>query len=387
MFNRILIRKKYLCRSRAIQIGMNLSVLEEWIVSSALPSRVESHFAPVRELLHWLQCLSSVVEFPTLIETIQMMKHLNPLQMRRAVRDYRYEISEGRMSEECGQYLIQLQKDWERRRVKLGVEAMRREMNEREDHEESASSAVVDASDASSRTPSISTMSEQSFAQHSIDLLFSRDSEHDEWTAPRPPEALGELRDSRYMLPLVFPSDPHFLSAVASGEKRPAKRESLLLTPNGNGVGGTFAFREKVRKERSSSRASSRRKGTMTWKLMGRKLRMTSIETLEWVDGVRGQGRWNGVENRRSHFVDNSDDDEDDDAGEGHDKHEEKDRDHVASHKPQVIPTDDGPANIYNKRPWVAAKTLTKKPRKSSSRRNIEAEEGLGGETTMPDNE
>ncbi|KAF8527881.1 hypothetical protein BU17DRAFT_73568 [Hysterangium stoloniferum] len=337
MFNRILTRKKYLCRSRAIQIGMNLSVLEEWIVSSTLPSGVESHFAPVRELLHWLQ-------------------------MRRAVRDYRYEVSEGRMSEECGQYLIQLQKDWERRRVKLGVEAMRREMNDREDREGSASSAVLDTSDASSRAPSISTMSEQSSAQHNIDLLFSRDREHGEWTPPRPPEALGELRDSRYMLPLVFPSDPQFLSAVACGEKRRSKRESLLPTPNGNGAGGTFAFREKVREERSSSRT---RRGNMTWKLRGRKLRTIGIETLEWVDGVRGQGRWNGVENGRSLVVDNSDDDDDDDNDEGHDK----------------VP--------YNRHHWVAAKTLTKKPRKSSfsRRRNVEAEGSLGEETTMPDNE
>lgn len=32
------------------------------------------------------------------------------------------------MSEECSQYLAQLHKDWERRRIKLGVEAIRREV-------------------------------------------------------------------------------------------------------------------------------------------------------------------------------------------------------------------------------------------------------------------
>lgn len=32
------------------------------------------------------------------------------------------------MSEDCAQYLIQLQKDWERERVKLGVEALRKEV-------------------------------------------------------------------------------------------------------------------------------------------------------------------------------------------------------------------------------------------------------------------
>ena len=51
--------------------------------------------------------------------------------MRRAVRDYKYEINEGRMTEECNQYLQQLQKDWERHRVKIGVEQLRKEVSNR----------------------------------------------------------------------------------------------------------------------------------------------------------------------------------------------------------------------------------------------------------------
>lgn len=46
-----------------------------------------------------------------------------PPEMRRAVHDYKYDVNEGRMTDECIQYLTQLQKDWERHRVKLGVEA------------------------------------------------------------------------------------------------------------------------------------------------------------------------------------------------------------------------------------------------------------------------
>ena len=49
--------------------------------------------------------------------------------MRRAVRDYKYEVSESRMTEECVQYITQLHKDWERQRVKLGVEALRKEVS------------------------------------------------------------------------------------------------------------------------------------------------------------------------------------------------------------------------------------------------------------------
>ena len=51
-----------------------------------------------------------------------------PPEMRRAVRDYKYEVNEGRMTDECIQYLTQLQKDWERHRVKLGVEVLRKEV-------------------------------------------------------------------------------------------------------------------------------------------------------------------------------------------------------------------------------------------------------------------
>lgn len=56
------------------------------------------------------------------------MTSLTTFQMRRAVRDYKYEVNEGRMTEECTQYLAQLQKDWERHRVKIGVEALRKEV-------------------------------------------------------------------------------------------------------------------------------------------------------------------------------------------------------------------------------------------------------------------
>jgi len=85
-------------------------------------------FQPDAILTHSLQCHSSIDQFTSLIDTVQTMKSLNPTQMRRAVRDYRYEVSEPRMDEECAQYLIQLQKDWERRRVRMGVEALRKEV-------------------------------------------------------------------------------------------------------------------------------------------------------------------------------------------------------------------------------------------------------------------
>ncbi|KAJ1030314.1 hypothetical protein NDA16_001224 [Ustilago loliicola] len=44
LFNRVITRKRYLCRSRAIQIRMNVSALEDWARSNALPLSICSTF-------------------------------------------------------------------------------------------------------------------------------------------------------------------------------------------------------------------------------------------------------------------------------------------------------------------------------------------------------
>ncbi|KAJ4486030.1 DIL domain-containing protein [Lentinula aciculospora] len=278
MFNRVLTRKKYICRSRAVQITMNLGVIEEWVGQMGLPRGVQSHFSPVRDLLNWLQCLSSITEFPDLVATIQTMKSINPLQMRRAVRDYKYEVNEGRMTEECIQYLTQLQKDWERHRVKLGVEALRKEMNDR-DHEGSVSSSVPNESPEPGNSSILSASSTDALlVQEAIDLLFDQGSEKSNWEPAQPPQVLGELLDSRYMLPLIFPSDPRMLSA------RPGKipvyeddKRSPLPTPDTT---------------RSASRASDGSRGAMAWHSRNRKVREVSSGALKWIDGAVSASRW-----------------------------------------------------------------------------------------------
>ncbi|KAJ3734754.1 DIL domain-containing protein [Lentinula guzmanii] len=278
MFNRVLTRKKYICRSRAVQISMNLGVIEEWVGQMGLPRGVQSHFSPVRDLLNWLQCLSSITEFADLVATIQAMKNINPLQMRRAVRDYKYEVNEGRMTEECIQYLTQLQKDWERHRVKLGVEALRKEMNDR-DHDGSVSSSVHNDSPEPGNSSILSAGSSDALAtQEAIDLLFDQGSAKSNWEPAQPPQVLGELLDSRYMLPLIFPSDPRMLSA------RPGKipvyeddRRSPLPTPDPT---------------RSASRASDGSRGAMAWQSRNRKVREVSSGALRWIDGAVSASRW-----------------------------------------------------------------------------------------------
>ncbi|KAG5647640.1 hypothetical protein DXG03_008993 [Asterophora parasitica] len=268
LFNRIITRKKYICRSRAIQIGMNLAVLEEWIEEMGLPPGVQVHFNPARDLLRWLQSLSSISEFPDLVATIQIMKSINPLQMRRAVRDYKYEVNEGRMTEECIQYLTQLQKDWERHRVKLGVEALRKEMGDR-DREGSVSSYVNEASNGQEgQTPSISENSSDNAGHHHIDILFGTSQGTLSWEPMKPPPALGELLDSRYMLPLLFPSDPRMLSALP--RKLPLSEDEK-------------------RENRNATPAPSGR--SVPWRSRDRKLREVGVGALQWVDG-RSAARW-----------------------------------------------------------------------------------------------
>ncbi|PPQ92673.1 hypothetical protein CVT25_013980 [Psilocybe cyanescens] len=281
IFNRIITRKKYICRSRAVQISMNLTVIEEWIEEMGIPPGIQIHFAPVRDLLNWLQRLSSIAEFPDLVATIQTMKSINPLQMRRAVRDYKYEVNEGRMTEECIQYLTQLQKDWERHRVKLGVEAIRKEITERDrdrDQEGSVSSLVNDAGSGSA-APSIAPSVEALSPQQSIDVLFDKTADISLWDPVRPPQALGELLDSRHMLPLLFPSDPRLLAALP-GKKtmlEENKRESVQsLSLNSNS-------------EHSQSLTDAT---PLPWISRNRKVREVSIGTLQWVDGVRSAARW-----------------------------------------------------------------------------------------------
>ncbi|KAH9944153.1 uncharacterized protein BXZ73DRAFT_87111 [Epithele typhae] len=252
LFNRVLTRKKYICRSRAVQISANLG------------------------------CLSSITEFPSLIATIQTMKHLNPLQMRRAVRDYKYEVNEGRMTEECNQYLQQLQKDWERHRVKMGVEQLRKEIGERDRDREGSVSASPSLHEATSSEPDMDSSFEASAAQRSIDALFDRSVEKLLWEPAKAPDPLGELLDSRYMLPLLLPSDPRMLGALpmkpASLEDMNDKRHnSRLSVDNGS--------------SRSTSRASFGNRGAMRWRF-SKRLRDIDPTALQWVDGSRAAARW-----------------------------------------------------------------------------------------------
>lgn len=112
IFNRIMSNKRYLARTKAMQIRMNISTLEDWARSNnRQPDHYENgattatgettveaarrHIAPVVQLLQWLQCFSSLGEDNDAMETtLQQLPALSTKQLLHAVKHYRAEVGE-----------------------------------------------------------------------------------------------------------------------------------------------------------------------------------------------------------------------------------------------------------------------------------------------------
>ncbi|RCH96668.1 hypothetical protein CU097_013763 [Rhizopus azygosporus] len=108
LFNRILSNRKYLCRSKALQIRLNLSTLEEWVRDHKLPSSLNHAFDPVVQLLQLLQCLTQMTDIETFTSTVSTFDKLNPLQVKRCVQKYRYEVNEPKLPECIEQLAAQM---------------------------------------------------------------------------------------------------------------------------------------------------------------------------------------------------------------------------------------------------------------------------------------
>ncbi|KAL4980694.1 hypothetical protein BDW66DRAFT_124569 [Aspergillus desertorum] len=129
LFNRILSTKRYLARTKAMQIRMNVSTLEDWArTNNRQPEHYENgsttctgdstmdsarkHLAPVIQLLQWLQCFSSLGEdFESLVNTLLQLQDLTPAQMLQAVKHYRPEVGEKGLSKSAMKFLVELQRD------------------------------------------------------------------------------------------------------------------------------------------------------------------------------------------------------------------------------------------------------------------------------------
>ena len=112
-FNHILSNKAYLKRSKALQIRLNMSYLEDWVRINLSPDSIHFEIArqslhPTIQLLQWLQCLSSLDDdMETFTKTIASLDLLTPQQMLKAADDYRAEVGEAHLSSKFRQILLQ----------------------------------------------------------------------------------------------------------------------------------------------------------------------------------------------------------------------------------------------------------------------------------------
>ncbi|KAF9109847.1 hypothetical protein BGX27_007130 [Mortierella sp. AM989] len=114
VFNRMMASKKLLSRSKALQTRLNLSILEDWIRVNHMPPKLMDQFEPLVQLLQLLQVLSLQEDFTTWIETLKKLELLNPIQVKRVVNGYRFEVNEPRLSDEITQYVLQVASDTEK---------------------------------------------------------------------------------------------------------------------------------------------------------------------------------------------------------------------------------------------------------------------------------
>ena len=129
LFNHTLSDKKYLARTKAMQIRMNISVLEDWARSNnRTPEHYENgslstsgentmeaarkHFTPIIQLLQWLQCFSSLGDNATSLDslenTLSQMTRLTAQQLLHSAEHYRYEKDESRLPKSAKKRLASL---------------------------------------------------------------------------------------------------------------------------------------------------------------------------------------------------------------------------------------------------------------------------------------
>lgn len=143
LFNHVISNKTYLARTKAMQIRMNISVLEDWArtnnrspehyengsLSTSGENTIEAarkHLSPAIQLLQWLQCFSSLDysqdSQDSLGNTIKQLPSLTPHQLLHSVSHYRYEKEEKTLPKAARKRLVTLQTEAQRK-----WEQMRRE--------------------------------------------------------------------------------------------------------------------------------------------------------------------------------------------------------------------------------------------------------------------
>ncbi|OBZ90903.1 Dilute domain-containing protein C25B8.08, partial [Choanephora cucurbitarum] len=124
IFNRILPNEKYLNRSRAIQIRMNVSVMEDRIHSNKLPSSFNKLLEPLLQLLQFLQCLSKLNDVFVFKSAIKKFDQLNTLQIKRCVQHYQYEVDEKRSIDHINSFFEQMLVKQRQQTTRMGLDTV-----------------------------------------------------------------------------------------------------------------------------------------------------------------------------------------------------------------------------------------------------------------------
>lgn len=245
VFNRILTNKRYLCRSKALQIRMNLTVLEEWVREHHLPSNLSAYFNPVVQLVQLLQCVSQLTDLIDFISTVKSFDLLNPMQVKRLILNYRYEVNEPRLPEEIEKYAMQIAEDTlksmqsEERATKSSMESFRSNTVQPSSRPNSISSLGsllysmsqnkrrnTPTSNRNSQSNRLSIQSQHPLEEDACSIISAN--EEGKSTAR---EWLAEKRDSKYMLPFSLPTTTNMVhSGWHHSEPLQAQEESSSAT-------------------------------------------------------------------------------------------------------------------------------------------------------------
>ena len=246
VFNRIMGNRKYLARTKAMQIRMNMSTLEDWArhnnrqpdhyekgsIVSAGENTVEAtrrHLAPVVQLLQWLQCFSSFGDdFDILVGTIQQLPRLTPQQLLHAAKYYHAEVGEKGLSKTAMRYLVGLQREKEERR-----------QQEKKTAGQALPSPTKPTHDTRPSTPPRrearnidGLVSERKGSENPPDLVPMSPNLEDFTEEQDAPENL--LLDPAFMLPFVLPSSTDMLvmfGAGLGGANRERERKYIPTVP------------------------------------------------------------------------------------------------------------------------------------------------------------
>lgn len=220
LFNRIMSNRKYLARTKAMQIRLNVSTLEDWArTNNRQPDHYESgaltatgetvvqhaarHLAPVIQLLQWLQCFSSLGEdFPALQSTTEQLTRLSPQQLLHTTKHYRPEVGEKGLTKEAMSFLVGLNTDFfDKRNKRKSVSSLSM------GRARSNSSVVLSPTSPSGRNP---PKFESQPEVPSDSLASSNEDEDDEV-----PENL--LMDPVLLLPFSLPTSTDMLVSYGAG--------------------------------------------------------------------------------------------------------------------------------------------------------------------------